>query len=121
MSPTADTTREPDEFAFHLTRHHVDEVLHHGHPMPVGKGLTSTLVAERYPGFHFNSLTGVFLEAGVIVEHTCHARRRCHWQVKRLHLDSDGTFLVEWDRDAADDGRWWPYSEPDAGEIAATG
>lgn len=92
-------------YTVHLTRHQIDEVLHHAHIIPMSHGFTGRLFATKYPGWDLNSFISVFQAAGIHLRDIGHSGR-CHWQVKRLHFDSVESFDVEWDEAVvADDGR----------------
>jgi len=97
----------PDWAAYkmHLTRHQIDEVLHHAHIIPIAHGYTDILFATKYPGWDLNGFLGVFTVAGIHLHDIGHSGR-CHWQVKSLHFDNVESFAVEWDEAiVADDGR----------------
>ena len=103
--PMPDVSR----FALHLDRAAIDEVCHHTHWIPNSKGITQKFFSKNYPGWTIGAMMAVFTAAGVLVRDGKGSPYggRCHWKVRTLHLTSHEDFLVEWDTDAEDDGRFF--------------
>ena len=92
-------------YRVHLTRHQIDEVLHHAHIIPIAHGFTGKLFATKYPGWDINTFIAIFKAADIHLRDIGHAGR-CHWQLKFLHFDNAESFAVEWDEAiVANDGR----------------
>lgn len=83
------------QFAEHRTGAEINELLHHGHPIPVGRGITQSYVTEHYPGWSWNSLMSVWRNAGIVVS-TPGGIPACDPEVKAVHFSDDESFVVEW-------------------------
>jgi hypothetical protein len=97
---------DPNQYRWHLTRAHVDKVLHYTHWIPVSKGFTQQFLAHDYPGWTLGTLVGLFDTAGIRIapcnnEDAAGAPHggRCHWQVVAFYFNHADDFHVVWNRD----------------------
>jgi hypothetical protein len=118
--PMPDVSR----FALHLDRAAIDEVCHHTHWIPNLKGFTRRFFSKNYPGWDIGAMMAVFTAAGVLVRDDKGSPfgGRCHWKVRTLHFTSHEDFLVEWNTDTEDDGRffWDGMRDDDPGTTTDT-
>jgi hypothetical protein len=94
-----------DSYRWHLTRAHVDYVLHYTHWIPIGRGLTQQMLAKYYPGWTLGGLIAVFDAAGIRIRPNklrgavgAPHGGRCHWQVDAFYFTSAEHFHVVWNR-----------------------
>ena len=94
-----------DSYRWHLTRAHVDYVLHYTHWIPISRGFTQQMLAKYYPGFTLGGLIAVFDAAGIrILPRKLRGAAgaphggRCHWKVDAFYFTSAEHFHVVWNR-----------------------
>ncbi len=94
-----------DSYRWHLTRAHVDYVLHYTHWIPIGRGFTQQMLAEYYPGWTLGSLIAVFDAAGIRIPpsklrgaHGAPHGGRCHWKLDAFYFTSAEHFHAVWNR-----------------------
>lgn len=84
------------EYSEHRSRGDLNELLHYGHFIPVGKGLTHAYVRQNYPGWEWNELIAM-LRLGGVIRKTAGDMMRCDPRVQSVHFGKGSTFAVEWD------------------------
>lgn len=112
--PPEEISEEHRRYHWHLTRWEVDQVLHHVHPIPLGKGFHLEHMRKHYRG-DFREFLNTFTAARILLRDGTGNPLvgRCHWRLKALHFNSDEDFAVEWlPKDTPDDGRFL-WSGPD--------
>ncbi|MFD1860536.1 hypothetical protein EHW97_13285 [Aeromicrobium camelliae] len=86
-----------NHYADHRSARQIDDLLHYGHFIPVGRGLTDTYVATHFPGRTWNDLMEVWKAAGIVVRSTAGGPPRCDVRVKTVHFTDATDFAVEWE------------------------
>jgi hypothetical protein len=116
QSPFPSDGVDLDSYHWHLTRAHVDYVLHYTHWIPVGRGLTEQMLAKYYPGWTLGRLMRLFYAAGILItpddlngaDGAPHGGR-CHWQVVAFYFTDELHFHVVWDRTREFDTRFTAF------------
>lgn len=106
--PPEEISEEHRRFHWHLTRAEIDAVIHHVHPIPLGRGFHLQHMRTHYRG-DFSEFLNTFKAAGVIIRdgRGNPLVGRCHWRVKALHFNSREDFAVEWlPEETPDDDRF---------------
>jgi hypothetical protein len=105
QSPSPSDGVDLESYRWHLTRAHVDFVLHYTHWIPIGRGLTQQMLAKYYPGWTLGGLIAVFDAARIRIRPNrlrgaagAPHGGRCHWQVDAFYFTSAAHFHVVWDR-----------------------
>ena len=88
-------TNRTVDFAEHRTREEISKLLHHGHIIPIGKGITAAYVDRHFPGWTWNGLMAVWRAAGIVVV-TPGGIPDCDPRVRRVHFTDAEHVLVEW-------------------------
>ena len=89
-STTRSTIVDPNLFGTHLTAEQVGAILHHGHWIPVNKGITRRFLEQHHPGWTLAALAAVFTAAGI------RSGNQCRKGVAMIHFDRPDHWLVEW-------------------------
>lgn len=84
------------EYVEHRSGVEMQQLLHHGHWIPVLRGYTAAHVAEHFPGWSWNDLLAVCKTAGIVVEVAAGAPLCCDPDVSALHFIDAQKFAVEW-------------------------
>lgn len=92
-----------NEYTEHRTRGELDQLLHYGHFIPVGKGYTAAYVEQNYPGWTWNELIRILQIGGVIRRHEG-GMMHCDPKVVGVRFGAGSRFAVEWD--------WMSPNEP---------
>lgn len=85
------------------TKEQLNELLHYGHMVPIGRGFTREYVDKHYPGWTWNQLVRVLRAAGVYVDRGG-SPPVCHVDVVRVHFGRDQSWRVEWQDDTVMEG-----------------
>jgi len=93
VSPSSGVDRA--DFREHRTREQLNDLLRHGHVIPVSRGWTFDHVQANFPGWTWNQLIDIIRAAGILVSRGG-SPPACHDQVAAFHFSSDTEFLVEW-------------------------
>jgi len=90
-------SRQPEweRYDEHRTGAQLNNLLHFGHSIPMGKGLTRDHINENFPGWTWDSLIAVLKAADVFVGRGG-APPRCRPTVKAIHFTDARTWAVEW-------------------------
>jgi hypothetical protein len=101
LSPFPSDGVDLDLYRWHLTRAHVDYVLHYTHWIPIGRGFTQQMLAKYYPGWTLGGLIAVFDAAKIRIRpnrlrgaHGAPHGGRCHWQVEAFYFTDAQHFHV---------------------------
>lgn len=80
------------------SRDELARLLHHGHWIPVTRGLTQRYVDEHFPGWTWNGLLDVWEAAGVVHrrEGAQHPTLIVDCLLDRIHFDGPEDFTVVW-------------------------
>jgi len=84
-----------DSYREHRTGVQLDQLLHYGHSIPMGRGHTHKYVEEHFPGWTWSGLLEVLKAAEVFVGRAG-SPPRCHPTVKAIHFTNARTWAVEW-------------------------
>lgn len=85
---------ESSPYRVAMTRAQLNRLLHHGHPIPVTRGITKRFIDEHYPSWSWNSLTQVLKEMGVVRGDT---PPHSDPGVGAVHLDGSGSWMIQWE------------------------
>lgn len=86
-------------YAHHLDPDDLRKLFHHGHWIPVRRGITQAYVERHYPGWSWNTLTAVLEGAGVahrLGERNMHPHCVPDRFVESVHLNSRDDVCIVW-------------------------
>lgn len=86
-------------YAHHLDPDDLRKLFHHGHWIPVLRGITQAYVERHYPGWSWNALTAVLEEAGVahrLGTRNMHPHFVPDRFVESVHLNSPDDLCIVW-------------------------
>ncbi len=84
------------DYIYSKSRPDLNDLLRHGHIIPVSRAYTSAYVEKYYPGWTWNRLIAVFRAADVM-DGGGGAPPRCKQEVVRVEFDGQGRWRVEWE------------------------
>lgn len=98
-------------YAEHRTGAEIQNLLHHGHCIPVLRGFTRAHVAEHFPGWTWNGILAVCRAASIVDPQSGGGSPlRCDPRVRVFHFTNEQVFAVEWDDGTVTASG--PYSPP---------
>jgi len=85
----------PDDVHYGFTRHGLERMIHHIHPIPLGRGFTAAFMSKNWPGLSLSDAMTAAKEAGVFKRDRQHfAGVAVRQTVKELHILHDGSTRV---------------------------
>lgn len=101
------------------TKAELNDLLRHGHIIPISRGLTDRHVGAHYPGWTWNSLMRLLTAAEVVVLRGG-SPPRCVENVVSVRFDATGSWCVTWEGGARTTGIATSFATPDGtSEVAA--
>jgi hypothetical protein len=85
----------PDDVHYGFTRHGLERMIHHIHPIPLGRGFTAAFMSKNWPGLSLSDAMNAAKAAGVVKRDRRHfAGVGVRAAVKEMHILHDGSLRV---------------------------
>jgi len=85
----------PHDVHYGFTRHGLERMIHHIHPIPLGRGFTAAFMSKNWPGLALGDAMTAAKEAGVLKRNGQHfAGVGIRVAVKEFHILHDGSTRV---------------------------
>lgn len=85
----------PADVHYGFTRYGLEQMIHHIHPIPLGRGFTAAFMSKNWPGLSLSDAMNAAKAAGVLKRSRQHfAGIEVRVAVKELHILHDGSARV---------------------------